>query len=252
MTETTGRERCWCVLAIVRTAIAVLVLLYAMVAMIWAIVTTGGADYERLALPVLAGAAIYGLVRRRPWGRWLALGIAIAALTTGIAAGGLTFAILGGHGVVLLLCLLGPTMARRYELAGAPSAPWQAHGWRAHLLNGAVILGVAAAPVLALWVAPGDTRATVNLSAGFAAALFLAAAVLVARQRAAGLLALVLGALGTGGAIWEGFGGLTDYVNACSGHNASDVARIYAAGALPGLVAGVIALPFIVAALRRR
>ncbi len=70
--------------------------------------------------------------------------------------------------------------------------------------------------------------------------LLAAAPILATRQRTAGLIALLLGAIAAAGAAVEGFSGLTDYFNACSGHRADDIATFFAISCIPALLGGVL------------
>lgn len=191
-----------------------------------------------VALTPLA-AAIVAIILNRPWGRWLALAVAVAVLPWAAA---LTFgqtygaprarpAIALGAASMLLLGLTGRTVYRGFEGAVA-GIDWS--GRRMTLVRWTIILNLAS--VLGLFLFAVFYRPRVAWHAAIPGSLLiglLAGVSLLARQRTAGLLLVALFCV-----LFVPAGG---YFVA---HEARYVGEAMLFGALfaPGVLAGVVTL----------
>ncbi len=149
--------------------------------------------------------AAYGLIRRRPWARCLALAIAVVALTQ-ISSMGVIDAVRGQtppvHGFIqwlacglLALAVTGPRMRASFE--EAPTSPWRFGSGLARLTRAAVIAGVGAVPML-FWMAANAVYATDpcgRIVATAAGVSMIGALVLLIRARTIGLLLFGLSSL---------------------------------------------------------
>lgn len=143
-------------------------------------------------------AAIIALILNRPWGRWLALAVAVAvspwaaALTFGETYGAATTrpAIALGSSAIVLLSLTGRTMYRGFE-GSAESVDWS--GRRMTLVRWTIILNLASAFGLFLFAVFYQPRVAWHATIPGALLLGLLVGVpLLARQRTAGLLLVAL------------------------------------------------------------
>jgi hypothetical protein len=165
--------------------------------------------------------AVFGLATDRTWGRWLGMATGVSGLTfmgtLGFAGpvpmrwDSTSIALVAGS-VALIVLLAGGSMAQRL---GARGNPFVSGGRRATLIGLSVVLSLAALPTLWAWGLLGGPGHFGSRAIGLAAAVLLGlGAILIIRQRTAGLLAMLVGGLlATGLAIYVFCGGMQHHAS---------------------------------------
>jgi hypothetical protein len=198
--------------------------------------------------------AIVGLVRRRVWGRWLALGGALAGLggelVNGLATlaepGMLTWAhacATAGCGALVLL-VRGPAMREAFEGATASDSLWRSREPVVRALRWALILTFVSVPMLLVYaidqtVVPGTREAALAL-----AGAQIGAALLCLRRKLVG--ALLLSLAGAGLLVFTLIGVFATGLHGVD----AQIMLYYAAFWLPAAVGSVVAGAVMLAPLR--
>lgn len=169
---------------------------------------------RQLPLVMLGGlAATYGIARGRAWGRWLALGAGWAGVIGFLVVGYLDTtsrlnpqmiqllawraAVFLAGSIIVVASLSGERMRASY--GGATF--WGLRGSRIGLLRGAAFLALASIPYLVMIGLGDEHRWSLTPKRMLAladAAVILAGAILLIRQRTFGSVILIVGAVGVG------------------------------------------------------
>jgi len=204
-----------CYIAALLTSSVVL----ALVGWVWFKILTG--DLRTFAVitvaapaTIIGAALLYGLIRRRCWGRWLGLAVCSAGMVTLLSVSWYTWSPLLLFLVplfgVLALSLLGRSVTARYELAQLR---------RVQLLGWSVVLAMGGVPFLWLGAVSGVLHQWPGHRLGIALAVLLlvVGAALLLRRRSAGVLMVALGgllALADSALLWHETRGCTGEIGA--------------------------------------
>lgn len=155
-----------------------------------------------IPLLVTGGAACYGLVRNRAWGRWLALaagvgGFFFMALGNAIfSTSAPTLAVMVCFGL-LAATMLGRGMADKYEKHPGSGLPFHQKNRQTALVSWGTIICLASVPAIWLFaLLPYPAMNTSAIVPGVVATLIAAGALLIQRQRTGGLVLMLLAGMG--------------------------------------------------------
>jgi hypothetical protein len=156
--------------------------------------------------------ALYGLARGRTWGRWISISWAIEGvwfcfldtlfiMSTGDAERALVVPIsllTAALFSLMILCLTGASMRQRYDSRPGARPPLNKSNRRGRLIVAGTILSLSMLPILWAISLFGSARGDLRfISEGLIAGSLTLGAILLFRQRTAGLLFLLLGSGGS-------------------------------------------------------